>query len=147
MRSLRSQSRPYRPRSDEGFADLCSDQKRAISGVTLLNPIRLAEHFDEVTEYWSPNVVCRVNDQYMKVAKVKDRWHGTSTRPRTNCFWVLRGRLTIELDRGRVALEPGDCYVVPRGVRHNPVAEEECWIVLIETVSTPATSSFRRRGQ
>lgn len=105
----------------------------------MLSPMRLAEHFDRVTECWSPKVVCRVNDQYLKVAKIKGSlaWHKHDAED--ELFLVVRGRLTIELKEGPVTLESGDCYVVPRGVLHNPVAQEECWIVLIETVSTKHT--------
>ena len=54
-------------------------------------------------------------------------------------FLIVRGRLRIQLEDGEVQLGPGQFVVVPRGVRHNPVADEECWIVLIETVTTKHT--------
>ena len=56
-------------------------------------------------------------------------------------FQVVRGRLRIQFEGDQeVVLAAGDCYVVPRGVMHNPVADEECWIVLIETVTTKHTA-------
>jgi mannose-6-phosphate isomerase-like protein (cupin superfamily) len=55
----------------------------------------------------------------------------------------MEGRLTIEFEgREPVHVEPGEFFVVPRGVMHNPVAEEECWIVLIEAVSTKHTGDI-----
>ncbi len=91
-------------------------------------------------EYWSPKVVARVNDQYVKVAKVRGRlaWHRHEHED--ELFYVLRGNLKIEYERGRVVeLEAGSIHVVPKGVLHNPIAEEECWFVMIETVSAKHT--------
>jgi quercetin dioxygenase-like cupin family protein len=111
-----------------------------------VNPILFAESFDllaafnGVKEYWSPKVVAQVNDQYVKVAKVKGElvWH--SHDGEDELFYVVRGQLTMQYEGGRlVPLEQGAVHVVPRGARHNPVAEEECWIVLIEPVSTKHT--------
>jgi mannose-6-phosphate isomerase-like protein (cupin superfamily) len=98
--------------------------------------------FALVTDHWSPRVVARVNDQYVKVAKVLGQlvWHDHANED--ELFYVLKGRLRIEYEAGRtVDLGPGSLHVVPRGVLHNPVAEEECWIVLIETVTTQHTGT------
>ena len=95
---------------------------------------------EAVEEYWSPRIVGQVNDQYVKVAKVRGQlaWHHHDQED--ELFYVLRGHLRIEYEYGRsVELAPGSMHVVPRGVLHNPVAEEECWIVLIETVTTQHT--------
>jgi len=102
--------------------------------------IDLKTAFDAVTEYWSPKVVAQVNDQYVKVAKVKGElvWH--SHAGEDELFYVVRGSLRIEYEGGQaVHLPEGSMHVVPRGVLHNPVAKEECWIVLIEPVTTKHT--------
>ena len=102
--------------------------------------IDLETSFDAVTEYWSPKVVAQVNDQYVKVAKVRGElvWH--SHADEDELFYVVRGSLRIEYEGGKaIHLPEGSMHVVPRGVLHNPVAEEECWIVLIEPVSTKHT--------
>ena len=103
------------------------------------DPMNVLAQFDRVTEHWSPKVIARVNDQYMKVAKVQGRlaWHKHDDED--ELFWILRGRLRLEFEDGAVELKAGDCYVVPRGALHNPVAEEECWLVLIEPVTTKHT--------
>jgi mannose-6-phosphate isomerase-like protein (cupin superfamily) len=92
-----------------------------------------------LTEYWSPKVIGRVNDQYVKVAKLKGQlaWH--SHADEDELFQVVKGQLIIQLQDGEVSLRPGEFCVIPRGMMHNPVAEEECWIVLIETVTTKHT--------
>jgi mannose-6-phosphate isomerase-like protein (cupin superfamily) len=92
---------------------------------------------DALTEHWSPRVVARVNDQYVKVAKLLGHftWHAHDAED--ELFLVLRGQLRIEYrDRPAVELAAGSLHVVPRGVEHNPVAEEECLIALVETVGT-----------
>jgi mannose-6-phosphate isomerase-like protein (cupin superfamily) len=95
---------------------------------------------EALEEYWSPKVVARVNDQYVKVAKLRGHlaWHRHEHED--ELFYVLRGDLKIEYEGGRaVALKAGSMHVVPKGVLHNPVAEEDCWIALIETVTTKHT--------
>lgn len=95
--------------------------------------------FGRVTDYWSPKVVAQVNDQYVKVARLLGEmdWHAHAGED--ELFWVLRGRLRLEFRDRVTELSAGECCVVPRGVEHHPVAAEECWIVLIETVTTRHT--------
>ncbi|MFJ5300281.1 cupin domain-containing protein [Pseudomonas sp. NPDC088368] len=93
--------------------------------------------FDDITEHWSPKVVAQVNNQYVKVAKLLGQfvWHNHAEQD--ELFYVLRGHLKIEYEGGRVSQLPaGSIHVVPKGVMHNPVADEECWIVLIEPMDT-----------
>jgi mannose-6-phosphate isomerase-like protein (cupin superfamily) len=92
-----------------------------------------------LTELWSPRVVAEVDDAYVKVAKVQGTlaWH--SHEGEDELFLVLKGRLRIEMEAGDVELGPGELFVVPRGVRHNPVADQECHLMLIERKSTKHT--------
>jgi len=99
-------------------------------------PTRFLRALEQVTDHWSPRVVGRVNDQYVKVAKLKGElaWH--KHEHEDEMFVVLYGRLRLQFEDNEVVLNPGDFYVVPKNTLHNPVAEEECGIVLIETVTT-----------
>jgi mannose-6-phosphate isomerase-like protein (cupin superfamily) len=99
----------------------------------VISPQRVAESLPEL---WSPRVIAEVDDAYIKVAKVHGSlaWH--SHAHEDELFLVLKGRLRIELENGPVELGEGEMYVVPRGVRHNPVAEEECLVMLVERKST-----------
>jgi quercetin dioxygenase-like cupin family protein len=109
-----------------------------------LQPVNLAEAFDTITDHWSPKVVGRVNDQYIKLAKVKGElaWHKHDGED--ELFQVVRGQLVLQFeDRPSVTLHPGEFYVVPRGILHNPVAKEECWILLVETVTTRHTGDVQ----
>jgi len=87
-------------------------------------------------ELWSPRVIGEVNDAYVKVAKVHGElvWHAHDQED--ELFLVLRGRLRLELEAGPVELGPGELFIVPKGVRHKPVAEEECLLLLIEPKAT-----------
>jgi mannose-6-phosphate isomerase-like protein (cupin superfamily) len=100
-------------------------------------PISPAAEADRLEEFWSPRVLAEVDDAYVKVAKVRGTlaWHAHEHED--ELFYVLSGRLKIELEGDEaVDLGPGDMYVVPKGVRHNPVADEECRLLLIERKST-----------
>ncbi|HEX8544514.1 MAG TPA: cupin domain-containing protein [Pseudomonas sp.] len=90
----------------------------------------------KVSQYWSPQVIGQVNDQYIKVAKLKGElmWHSHANED--ELFMVVYGTLKIQLEDRDLVLQPGEFCVIPRGVRHNPVALDECGIVLIETVTT-----------
>jgi quercetin dioxygenase-like cupin family protein len=103
----------------------------------------LEQQFEQVTEYWSPRVVGRVNDQYVKVAKARGElaWHRHDDED--ELFLVVRGRLVLQFEDGEVELRAGDFHVVPKGVLHNPVAAEECWIVLVEPVTTRHTGDVQ----
>lgn len=113
----------------------------------LLDPIRIRAELDRVTEHWTPRVVGQVNDQYVKVAKLLGElvWHAHDNED--EMFLVIYGRLRIELDAAPdVELGAGEFFVVPRGIRHNPVAENEVGIVLIETVTTQHTGDVIVQG-
>lgn len=90
----------------------------------------------ELTDYWSPRVIGELDDAYLKVAKVLGSfgWHAHDDED--ELFLVLDGALVIEMEEASVELTCGEMWVVPKGVRHNPVAEAECLILLIERRST-----------
>jgi mannose-6-phosphate isomerase-like protein (cupin superfamily) len=108
--------------------------------MTEIEPVDIASQLSAVTAHWTPRVVGQVNDQYVKVAKLHGElvWHAHPDED--ELFLVVSGHLRIQLEGDReVELGPGQFYVVPRGVRHNPIADEEVEIVLIETVTTAHT--------
>ncbi len=102
----------------------------------VLSPREIAA---SLTELWSPRVVAEVDDAYIKVAKVQGSltWH--SHENEDELFLVLKGRLRIEMKDSTVELDEGEMFVVPKGVSHNPVAEQECHLMLIERKSTRHT--------
>lgn len=105
--------------------------------MNIWDPVNIRQELDKLKEHWSPRVIGKVNDQYVKVAKVQGElvWHKHDDED--EMFLIVYGQLLIQMeDRGDVKLGPGEFCVVPRGVMHNPVAEQECGLVLIETVTT-----------
>lgn len=101
--------------------------------------VRLSEKLSRFSEHWSPKIVSQFNDCDVMVAKVHGEfvWH---SHPDTDDFFlVIKGRVRIETEEGDVTLEEGDLYVVPRGVSHRPVADDEAHILLIEPRGTPNT--------
>ena len=100
----------------------------------------LVEAARSLEDLWSPRVLGQVNDQYIKVAKVKGNlaWHRHDNED--ELFLILQGSLTIEYeDEPAVVLHTGDMHIVPRGKMHNPVCEAECLLALIEPVTTQHT--------
>lgn len=95
----------------------------------------------QLTEHWSPRVIAEFDDSFVKVAKVKGTlaWH--SHENEDELFYILKGSLTIEMEGRQVVLREGESFVVPKGVRHNPVAEQECHLMLIEKKSTLHTGT------
>ena len=105
----------------------------------MLSPTTLEAAFERVTEYWSPKVIGQVNNQLLKAAKLKGQlvWHAHDEED--ELFFLVKGALRIEFEDGPVDLQQGDFLTVPKGVSHNPVAQEECWVLLIEPASTKHT--------
>ena len=103
------------------------------------SPINLIAKLASFSDQWSPKIIGGYNGNDLMVVKVKGEfvWH---SHPDTDDFFmVLKGRLTIKLRDGDMVLNPGEIFVVPKGVEHCPVAEEECHVMLIEPHGTPNT--------
>jgi mannose-6-phosphate isomerase-like protein (cupin superfamily) len=103
--------------------------------------VNLAEKLALFTEYWQPRTIGEFNGHDLMVVKVKGEfvWHkhdGTD-----DFFLVLKGRITIQMRDGNVTLGPGEMFVVPQGVEHCPIAEEEAHVLLIEPSGTPNTGN------
>jgi mannose-6-phosphate isomerase-like protein (cupin superfamily) len=104
-----------------------------------LKVVNLKAAAGELEELWSPRVVAQVAEHYVKVAKVQGEFVWHAHEGEDELFLVLKGSLRIQMEDGEVTLGAGDIFVVPAGVRHNPVADEECWLALIEPAQTKHT--------
>ena len=101
--------------------------------------VNLAAKLAAFDEHFSPRIVGRLNDYKLELVKAQGEfvWH---SHPDTDDFFlVLAGRLTIQLRDRDVVLDPGELFVVPRGVEHCPKADEETHVLLIEPLGTPNT--------
>jgi mannose-6-phosphate isomerase-like protein (cupin superfamily) len=105
--------------------------------------VSLNEKFDRIREYWSPKIAAQLNGQYLKLAKFKGEfvWHHHESED--ELFLVVKGRLTIQFRDGDVVLGEGELVVVPAGVDHRPVADQEVWAVLLEPIATLNTGNVQ----
>ena len=108
-----------------------------------MDKINLAEKLSLFTEHWSPKIVGELNGQQVKLAKLKGGFVWHHHEQEDELFLVLKGRLTIQLRDREVVLDEGECFIVPRGVEHKPVAHEEAHVLLFEPASTLNTGSIR----
>ncbi len=108
-----------------------------------MKKINLAEKFSLFDAYWSPKLVGELNGQHVKLVKVKGEfvWHHHEAED--ELFLVVKGRLVIQLRDRDVVLEAGEFFIVPRGVEHKPVAEEEAHLLLFEPASTLNTGNVK----
>src|SRR6266571_4424887 len=104
-----------------------------------MNTVNLSEKLSTFSDYWQPRTVGEFNGHDLMVVKVKGEFHWHKHDDTDDFFLVLKGRLVIELRDRSVALGPGELFVVPKGVEHRPVAEEEVHLLLIEPTGTPNT--------
>lgn len=103
--------------------------------------INLAQKLSLFQEYWSPRIVGELNDAYVKLVKLKGEfvWHHHENED--ELFLVLKGRLQIKLHDRDLWLGEGELAIIPRGVEHLPVADEEVHVLLMEPKTTVNTGS------
>ena len=101
--------------------------------------INLAEKLGTFADYFSPRTIAKYNDCDVMVVKAKGEfvWHKHDNTD--DFFLVLKGSLNLELRDQTITLNPGEMYIVPKGVEHRPVANEEVHLLLIEPTGTPNT--------
>jgi mannose-6-phosphate isomerase-like protein (cupin superfamily) len=106
-----------------------------------MDKISLSEKFDAIEDFWSPRAVAELNGQQIRLAKFKGEfvWHHHESED--EMFLVVKGRLSIQLRDRSVELSEGELFVVPRGVEHRPVAEEEVHAILFEPATTLNTGN------
>ena len=113
----------------------------------MITKINLAEKFSKLEEHWSPRVVGELDDSYFaKIAKLRGSftWHKHDAED--EMLLVMDGHLTIELEDQKLELDAGEMVVIPAGVMHNPIADEECHVLVFEKKSTAHTGD-KHTGQ
>lgn len=107
-----------------------------------MEKVNLAHKFSLFHDHWSPKIVGELNDAHVKLVKVKGEfvWHHHEAED--ELFLVVRGHLVIRLRDGEIHLDPGEFVIIPRGVEHQPVAEAEVHVVLLEPKSTLNTGNI-----
>ncbi len=108
-----------------------------------MKTVDLKEKFLLINEFWSPKIVGELNDQYVKLAKLKGEfvWHNHENED--ELFMVVKGELTIKLKEKNIELTEGQFFIIPAGVEHLPVAEEECHVMLFEPMTVLNTGNVK----
>jgi len=109
----------------------------------MLNKVSLAASFARFADHWQPKIVGDLNGQQVKLVKFLGPfvWHHHDAED--ELFLVVKGRFRMELRDGNVELAEGDFLIVPRGVEHRPVADEEVHVLLFEPATTLNTGNVR----
>ncbi len=113
----------------------------------VIEKVRVADKFELFNEYWSPKIIGELNDFFVKAVKVKGEFVWHKHEREDELFYVVEGNLKIRLRDGEINLAPGEFAVIPHGVEHLPIADEEADVLLLEprtTVNTGDASSDRR---
>jgi len=107
----------------------------------MIEVINLSEKFNLFSEQWHPKIAGELNDSYVKLAKVQGEfvWHHHENED--ELFFVVKGMLTIKLRDKDLSIREGEFVIIPKGVEHMPVAEEEVWIMLLEPRTTSNTGN------
>jgi len=104
----------------------------------------LLHKFKLFDEFWTPKIIGELNDQYIKLAKLKGEFIWHEHQEEDELFYIVKGTLLLRFrDRDDIQLNEGDMCVVPAGVEHLPIAEEECWVMLVEPKTTLHTGTTK----
>jgi mannose-6-phosphate isomerase-like protein (cupin superfamily) len=108
-----------------------------------MEKVNLAQKFNGVPDYWNPRIIGELNDSYVKAVKFQGEfvWHHHENED--ELFLVVAGKFRMCYRDHEVTIGPGEFVVVPRGVEHKPVADEECHVVLLEPKTTLNTGNVR----
>jgi len=108
-----------------------------------VDKVNLAAKLGRFEQLWAPRIVGELNGQHVKLAKIKGAFDWHRHEREDELFLVVRGRFRMELRERSIELDEGEMLIVPRGVEHRPVADEECHILLFEPASTVNTGDLR----
>jgi mannose-6-phosphate isomerase-like protein (cupin superfamily) len=107
-----------------------------------MDKINLLEKFGLFNEYWNPKIIGELNGQQVKLAKFKGQFVFHKHDNEDELFMVIKGKFRMEYRDKTVDVNEGEIVIVPRGVEHKPVADEEVWVLLFEPASTLNTGNI-----
>ena len=112
-----------------------------------MKKVNLVEKFSLIEKHWNPKIVGELNNQHIKLAKLKGEFVWHTHENEDEFFMVIKGHLTIKLREGDVELDEGEFFIVPRGVEHLPIADEEAEIMMFEPTETINTGSLEQSSK
>ncbi|NNE26207.1 MAG: cupin domain-containing protein [Saprospiraceae bacterium] len=104
-----------------------------------MDVINVMEKFSLFQDQWSPKVIADLNGQQVKLAKIKGEFVWHDHKDEDELFYILKGKLKMQFRDGVKLIKEGEIIVVPKGVEHKPIAEEEVWVMLFEPAATKHT--------
>lgn len=108
-----------------------------------MEKINLIEKFELFDQYWRPKIVGELNDQWVKLAKLKGEFVWHHHQAEDEMFLVVKGHLRMQLQDREINLQAGEFLIVPRGVEHRPIADQEVHVLLFEPRTTVNTGNLR----
>lgn len=106
-----------------------------------ITKVNLKSKLNTFNDYWTPKIVGELNNQFVKVAKFKGEFVMHNHEHEDELFYVIEGKLFIELNEKTLEMNPGEFVIIPRGVDHKPFAPEEVSVLLFEPASTLNTGN------
>ncbi len=108
-----------------------------------MDKINILQKFSMFTDHWTPKMIAELNGQQVKLVKFQGQFVWHSHEVEDELFLVIKGRFCMEFRERKVWVEEGELIIVPHGVEHRPVAEEEVYVLLFEPASTLNTGNVR----
>ncbi len=105
--------------------------------------VNIKEKFNLFNDHWSPKIIGQLNGQDVKLAKIQGEFVWHDHKDEDELFYIVKGTLHIEFRDKKVTLNEGEMLVIPRGVEHKPVADEEVWILLFEPSNIKHTGDIK----
>jgi len=106
-----------------------------------MKTINLLQKYDLFDDYWNPRIVAELNGQQIKLVKVKGELIYHTHEHEDELFYVIKGQLKICLEYSEITIKEGEMFIVPKGIKHKPIAQNECWLVLFEPSITKHTGN------
>jgi mannose-6-phosphate isomerase-like protein (cupin superfamily) len=112
-----------------------------MEGTMTIQKVSLTEKLGSFDDYWSPKIVGKLNDSFVKLVKLKGEFVWHHHEGEDELFLVVKGSLLMKLRDREIRVEEGEFVIIPRGIEHLPVAEEEVHVLLLEPKSTLNTGN------
>ena len=110
-----------------------------------MDVVNIKQKFSLFTEQWSPKIIGQLNGQDVKLAKLEGEFVWHDHKNEDELFYIIKGSLKIEFRDKIVELKEGDMLIIPKGVEHKPIAEEEVWVLLFEPSNIKHTGNIKHK--
>jgi len=107
--------------------------------------VKLKEKFESFTDFWNPKIVGELNGQQVKLAKFKGEFIAHRHENEDEMFLVIAGTLLMEIDNKTLKINAGEFVIIPKGIMHKPIADDEVHVMLFEPASTLNTGNMKNR--